>query len=806
MNLYAIRNGCRFGTWLTILACGSVLLQHAASAATYKVTNTNNAGSGSLREAITSANKDIQTNDTIVFQLPTPTPGATPTPTPGAPGAQGPTISLSSALPDLSSNMSIINRGEPVTIQPGFLLPRDEKFPIFTITPRNTVTMEGLIITRGVGSGVRNLSSTLTMRNCTLHQNSSAGGAGGAIDNYASPEGPATLTLTNCTLSENKTSRGGLYFLNSGGGGIRNLGYETTATATLIDCVLQGNFTFYEPPPDGSGGLPIWETPPGGGIANIGWHGGVANLSLTRCTLEGNYTPHNGGAIFQDVAGSANSGTAANLALVDCTLRNNSASSGGAINSTSIIAGGATATLEKCTLVGNQASIDGGAIRNRAELALTNCTLSGNVAQASGGGVFNDGSPASVTNCTFFNNFVPNDASASSIFNGSGGSISTGNSIYDREGGSDVHFVNEGTFTSRGHNICDDNAGGLLGTGPGGLLNAAGDKRFTSPGLLPLANNGGPTQTCALDQNSPAINAGDDALAPPTDQRGFSRSGVSDIGAYERGATTPVSLQPGRLGNIATRLMVETGDNVLIGGFIVTGTEPKRVMVRAIGPSLPFANRLQNPTLELFDSSGASLEVNDNWIDSPNKQAIIDSTIPPTNDLESAIVIYLPAGSAGYTAVVRGADGGTGIGVVEVYDLDSAVDSKLANISTRGLVQTGDNVLIAGTIVTGQASQKVIIRAIGPSLPLAGKLEDPALELFNANGALLAANDNWRTGGQEQEIIATGVPPSNELESAIVYQLPSNNASYTALVSGVGGTTGIAVVEVYGLAPFSFGP
>jgi hypothetical protein len=338
------------------------------------------------------------------------------------------------------------------------------------------------------------------------------------------------------------------------------------------------------------------------------------------------------------------------------------------------------------------------------------------------------------------------------------------------------------------------------------LLNATGDQRVTHPKIRSLANNFGPTQTCALESDSPAINAGDDSMAPPTDQRGRSREGRSDIGAFEFVTATPVSAKPGRLGNISTRLGVETGDNVLIGGFIVTGTEPKRVMLRAIGSSLPFENRLANPVLELFDSAGALIESNDNWVDSINKQAIIDTTIPPSSDLESAIVLSLPANSSAYTAVVRGVDDGTGIGLVEVYDLDSAVDSKLANISTRGLVQTGDNVLIAGTIITGQSSQKVIIRAIGPSLPVAGKLEDPMLELFDANGALLAANDNWRTGGQESEINATGVAPSSDLESAIVYQLPSNNASYTATVRGIGDTTGIAVVEVYALAQFSFNP
>jgi len=152
---------------------------------------------------------------------------------------------------------------------------------------------------------------------------------------------------------------------------------------------------------------------------------------------------------------------------------------------------------------------------------------------------------------------------------------------------------------------------------------------------------------------------------------------------------------------------------------------------------------------------------------------------------------------------VRGVSSGTGIGVVEAYDLDPAANSKLANISTRGLVQTGDNVLIAGTIVVGQVPQKVIVRAIGPSLSVPGKLADPTLELHDASGTTIAANDNWKTrpdgSSQEAEVTATTIPPTNDLESAIVTTLPANNAQYTAIVRGVGGTTGIAVVEVYAL-------
>ena len=249
------------------------------------------------------------------------------------------------------------------------------------------------------------------------------------------------------------------------------------------------------------------------------------------------------------------------------------------------------------------------------------------------------------------------------------------------------------------------------------------------------------------------------------------------------------------LGNISTRLRVETGDNVLIGGFIVTGTQPKKVIVRAIGPSLPVPGKLANPTLELHGPSGL-IASNDNWMDAPNRQEIIDSTIAPTNDLESAILTTLPANGTGYTAIVRGASGGTGVGLVEVFDLDRAANSTLANISTRGLVQTADNVMIGGFIVTGTGTRKVIVRAIGPSLPVPGALVDPTLELVNANGTTIAMNDNWRSD-QEAEIIASTVPPTNDMESAIVATLPTT--AHTAILRGKNGTIGVALVEVFAL-------
>ena len=247
-------------------------------------------------------------------------------------------------------------------------------------------------------------------------------------------------------------------------------------------------------------------------------------------------------------------------------------------------------------------------------------------------------------------------------------------------------------------------------------------------------------------------------------------------------------------GNISTRLSVGTGDNVLIGGFIVTGTQPKQVIVRGIGPSIPLPEVLANPFLELHDSTGATIASNDDWINSSNKQAIIDSTLAPTNDKEAAILMTLSPGA--YTAIVSGVNGTSGLGLVEVYDLDPTVDSKLANISTRGFVQTGDDVMIGGLIILSDNPNKIILRAIGPSLPIAGVLADPMLELHNSDGDLIFSNDDWKSD-QQEDIMATGLQPTNDKESAILATL--DPGVYTAILRGVNNTTGVALVEVYDL-------
>jgi hypothetical protein len=255
------------------------------------------------------------------------------------------------------------------------------------------------------------------------------------------------------------------------------------------------------------------------------------------------------------------------------------------------------------------------------------------------------------------------------------------------------------------------------------------------------------------------------------------------------------------LGNISTRTRVEIGDNVLIGGFIITGDVPKRVMVRAIGPSLQgfgVSGALQDPTLELVQS-GVSMAFNENWKDSPERAEIEASALPPNHDFESAIVRTLNPGP--YTAIMRGKGDTTGVGLVEVYDLNTSAASKLANISTRGVVQSGDNVMIGGTIVVGDtgSSRRVVIRAIGPSLQafgVSGALQDPMLDLVNENGTVVRSNDNWRTH-QQTVIEASGLAPTNDSEAALVHIF--SPGLYTAVVRGAGGSTGVALVEVYTL-------
>jgi hypothetical protein len=477
-----------------------------------------------------------------------------------------------------------------------------------------------------------------------------------------------------------------------------------------------------------------------------------------------------------------------NLIMNDCAIVNNSVG-GFYVDQSSFL------TLTGCTISGNS-SIIGAGIYNDGTTMLTNCTIANNTATDAGvgggraGGIFNNSSSTLyLTNCT-----VSGNAAIGNPNGGGGGGLQLGgtaqlaNTIVAGNttdgGGPDI----SGTGISAGYNLI------RIGNGSSGFTNGVNHDLVGTANnpmdanLGVLRNNGGQTNTKALGPGSPAINAANNAAAPAADQRHYVRPDTADIGAYEYNATIPVTLA-----NISARAFVGTGDNALFGGFIITGTDAKKVILRAIGPSLNLPGSIANPTLELFAEDGHSLRFNDNWVDATNRQEIIDSGVAPTDNLESAIVMTLQPGN--YTFIMRGASNATGIGVVQAYDLDRTGNSILANISSRSFVQTDDNVLFAGFIVLGNTSQKVIIRARGPSTGAPGAMANPTLELHDANGAILEANDDWQLSGNKQAIIDSGIPPSNDLESAIVRTL--SPANYTAIVRGANNTTGVAVVEVY---------
>jgi hypothetical protein len=580
----------------------------------------------------------------------------------------------------------------------------------------------------------------------------------------------------------------------------------------------------------GADGSPVGGDGEANGRPGVG--GAVLNqgtLTFERCTFAGNTALGGVGASRNVIAGGsggdgqggaiANQGT---LSLVACTLAANSGiggtsgiggfeiqfsapggkGSGGGIYNASA----ATLSLSNCTMTDNTArgadvayrppfgsegaAGQGGGVANLGTLAIANCTLANNKAiggdsienpgvafyagASFGGGLYGATGSSSSMRDTIF---APNTVIGGAAGGPPGVGVTTGPDV-------------NGAVISQGHNLLG-RSDGCTGFTSDDQQGGTTDPTRLDPKLGALGHYGGPTETLPLLPGSPAIDGGSTA-AFARDQRYFVRTGPPDIGAFEFQGTQPVLLA-----NISTRLRVQTGDNAVIGGFIVTGTEPKTVIVRGLGPSLSLPGALTDPVIEVHGSAGELLAMNDNWRDATTSQDIIGSGLAPGNDLESSFWGILNPGA--YTVVVRGKNNATGIALFEVYDLDQTVDSKLANVSTRGFVETGDNVMIGGTIITGSPPARMLFRAIGPSLTNSGvpnPLADPVLELYDGNGGLIAIDYDWRDT-QEAEIIATGIPPTSDLESAIVRDLPPGN--YTAIVHGVNNATGVALVEIYNL-------
>jgi hypothetical protein len=248
--------------------------------------------------------------------------------------------------------------------------------------------------------------------------------------------------------------------------------------------------------------------------------------------------------------------------------------------------------------------------------------------------------------------------------------------------------------------------------------------------------------------------------------------------------------------NLSTRLRVQPGDNALIGGFIIRGSEQKKVILRGIGPSLNVPGKLDDPIIQLFNSANVNIGTNDDW--KSDQQNVQNTGLAPSDDRESAIVITLDPGA--YTLVMRGKNNSSGIGVVEVYDIGFDANARLANVSSRGFIGTGDNILIGGFVAGPQTSAVtgVVIRAIGPSLSqfnVPQPIPDTTLELHNGNGVTIASNDDWQSD-QKAAIEATGLAPSDSHESAILMQ-HFEPGPYTAIIRGKNNAVGVGLVEIY---------
>jgi hypothetical protein len=702
------------------------------------VTNTADAGAGSLRQALTAASD----GDTIRFD----------------PSLNGKTITLTSGELLVNKSVAITGPGSAQLSVNGNAAGR-----VFHISPSKTVTMSGLSIVNGISQPPNY-------------------GGGGIYNDHAN------LTLNNCTISGNKADR-------SNGGGIYIDGYGGGATLTISNCTISGNSAW-----------------PGGGLYNY-----LGTVTIANSTLSGN--------------------------------SDNGYNDGGGIDN------GGTMTITNSTLSGNSAAL-GGAIYNHQNgiLTITNGTFSGNFSNNAswgnlGGGIYNEGGKLYIGNTIF-----KAGPTGVNIYNVDqlGSWTSLGYNLSSDDGG--------GYLTATGDRINTDpkigplqNNGGptfthlpapdspaIDGSDPGLSMDqrgpgfvrvvngradigavevqaSAAPTPSPSPSITPTPT---PTATATAGLTPTASPAATSTTTPaftPMVTATATATSTATATPLPTATPTPTATTPppnpsstptpsatpiasSHLANISTRMRVESGDNVLIAGFIVQGTDNKRLLIRGIGPSLTafgVSGSLADPTLHLF-SGDTKLGANDNWADNSNAQQIIATGLAPTSNQESALLISLAPGS--YTAALRGKDGGSGIGLVELYDLDAEAPAKVANISTRGFVLTGENVMIGGLIVTGNAASPLVLRGIGPSLSGFGVpqvLGDPLLELHDGQGGLIQANNDWRDT-QEVALQNSGLAPTNNLESAILVSVAPGN--YTAILKGADDGTGNGLLEVYQLS------
>jgi hypothetical protein len=663
--------------------------------------------------------------------------------------------------------------------------------------------------------------------NCRFVDNTAQ--QGGAISSYRTK-----TEIKNCVLLNN-TATGGSTNGESLGGHIIILSDDNPDSATNGGTVNRppAQLTVTDTLIRGQGSAVISARQGGGIFAAGDLHATYGITVVKNGSPESNHAVVNlKRVVFADLVtvdsagngtGGALTGDFITLNTDSCIIENCSASQfGGAFE----LIHASTATITNTTFSHNTAGVLGGAFTMfGGALNMTGCNLTDNQLTAPGGGsalmvtadpgtaqiAANDISGA-VENCVISNNF----GGPATIYDGFRATAPFNrlqyktNKIYpsdtsaffiDSIGSRSVADINtltlsfpDGTSVLKGVSNTSSTAptpiGAILMVPPMTPANGAPGETLPLPAYVSYASSAG---TAVLDGT---------AMRNPFDVvQTFTNTAHTLTLGGNAFTTTPVR---GLALNISTRLPVGTGQQVLIGGFIIQGPNPKTLLLRAIGPSLPLAGVLPDPYLELHDGTGAIIATNDNWkttnlgsvLTSSQVVDLIATTIPPSQNLESAIVATLNPGS--YTAVVRGASNETGIAVVEGYDLDPDPVSTLANISTRGYILKDDNVMIGGFIFGGgPGATKVVVRGIGPSLTAFGvsnPLADPNLELHNGNGTMVDSNDNWTSN--QQAIVGSGLSPSNNLESAML-ETNLTPGPYTAILRGNNNGIGVGVLEVY---------
>lgn len=799
---------------LPTLIAAAVVVASSAVAATFTVTNTNDTGVGSLRQAILSANAVANANpstpDRIAFNIP-------------SSGLQ--TIVPLTQLPDITDAVVIDGFSQPGTKVNGADTGQPMNAGLLIELNGNNVPISdsqpsiGLNVTAG-GSTIQGVVINRFSYQIELH---SPGNGSKVQGCYIGTNSAGDATPINTQTG--KTSDLGIVInasannligatFNSGRNLISGHVFNIEVTGNGANGnVIEGNLIglkasgdFAITPNNQVAGIVTFEGPTSNTV------GGTSKA--TRNVISGHASAGfvNGGVVFAspnnfatgNYVGTDITGTHA-VANVIGILAGSSANTvgGSAAGAANLISGNTTAGVyvsgSDNLVVGNRIGTDASGIAplgndgNGITMIGTDHSIGGTNAGDGNIIAFNNG----------FGVFVGNAGNTS-------GNLIRGNSIY-RNGKLGIKSGSNDTApTPNDHNDADSLQNYptvTLATISGSNMNVAGNlNSMPNTGFrIDLYADAGPDPSghgegrFYLGTALTSTNGSGDALFNLTvpylpETMVVTATATANLGTSEFSNALGITGAPSHLLNIATRLNVEGGDNVLISGFIITGPENKRLIIRGLGPSLNIPGQMNNPLLDLYDANGP-VGSNDDW-QTAQQDEIAATGIAPTDPREAAGIVELAPGA--YSVVLRGSGGDTGIALLDAYDLDQSALAKVANVSTRGFVGTGDNVLIAGVIVGGPAggSAKVMFRAIGPSIQgVSNPLADPILELHDSNGTTTATNDDWKSEQAATE--ATGIPPTDDHESALVRNLPAG--SYTALVRGKNNSTGIGLVEAYNL-------